>query len=161
MPGFDVGKFMAERFALRTASVKVPELAAMFGDGEDPVFAVRGLDGNEWGLAQEAVKKRRDLAKVMGQIASGNAEKVGEAVKETLGLNDKLAVEDALRMEAFIHGVVSPAMTDTERLDVAKRMHRYFYDAFKRVTDKILTLTGASDQGEASDSGPTPTSGSH
>jgi len=158
MPGFDVDKFMATRFALRTASVKVPELAAMFPEGADPVFEVRGLDGVSWGKAQESIRKRRDIATIQAKIASGKAGEIAEAVRESLGLNDELAAVDALGLEIFHRGVVRPEMSEVQALDVAKRLLKHFPAAFKRITDKIANLTGASDQGEAGDSGATPKS---
>jgi len=157
MADFNVQQFLTTRFELRTASVQVPELKGMFGD-EAPVIEVRGLDGVSWGKAQESIRKRRDIATIQAKIASGAANEIADAVRESLGLNDQLAAMDALRLELFPMGVVKPEMSEVDALAFAKRLLKYFPDAFKRITDKIAELTGASDLGEAHDSGETPKS---
>jgi len=158
---FDAQKFLSTPFVLRTGSVDVPELAGMFDDGEKPVFKVRGLDGKEWGLAKEAIRKRRDMAAIFQKMASGNGGEIADAVADSLGLNDTTAAEDALRLTIFPIGLVEPELTETEAIDLSKKLLRHFPTAFERITTKISELTGTSDQGEACGSGKTPKSGPH
>lgn len=156
--GFDVNKFLTTPFELRTGSVDVPELAGMFDEGEKPVFVVRGLNGSEWGLARESIHKRREMASIMQKMASGSGAQIGEAVAESLGLNDKKSAVDALRLTIFPLGLVEPKLTEVEAIDLSKKLHKFFPTVFERISEKIAQLTGTSDQGEACGSGETPKS---
>ena len=84
---FDLERFRGTALAPRQAAVPVPDLAAFFADGTDPVWTVRGLTGEEIARSNESSARSASLVAAIQALANSAAlkdEKV-EALQSVLG----------------------------------------------------------------------------
>jgi len=139
MKGFDSKKFMAQAYSNREKAVPVPDLAAYFEEGEEPVWTVRGLTGNELANCNEASENSKQLAAAVDALASGNAKEVIEHLKETMGMGDDVPRETTRRMSMLQLASVKPEIT----LDVAVKMNDKHPIEFLQLTNAITEMTGA------------------
>lgn len=138
--GLDVQKLMAADFKLREAELPVPELAAFFPDGEQPVWVVRQLTATEMNRAQEAGKNEDKIRAVVTAL-SGEGDKA-EAIRDILGVgDDETPAEISRRIEMLVLASVTPKITPETR-DVAVLMAEKFATQFYSLTTKIMSLTG-------------------
>ena len=158
---FDAKKFLKEKFTSRTEAVSVPDLAAWFPEGDEPLWTVRGLTGQELGRANEAAEKNRNIAAILeGLVAGGDKEK-SQAVKDLLGIGGGVPQDIAKRLELLAIGSVDPPCT----LDLAVKLCEAYPIEFFQLTTKISELTGRGQlpgkqkpSGETAGSGPVSTS---
>lgn len=151
---FNIKKFRKTKFGPRLREVRLPELAAWFDDNSDPVFTVRGLNGEEMYQVREADDKRRDLQAIAAKLLSGNGAAMAEAIEAFYG---SVPAEFARRVEILIHGCVEPKL---ERHDVMRFFKNFPQQAHMLCTE-ILVATGEGSQpGELKGSGETPGSDS-
>jgi len=149
---FDHKKFRKAKFSPRTEEIKVPELAPFFGPDENPVFKVRGLNGQEMYRVQEAVKKRTDLQAITSKLLSGEGAAIAEAIQEFYGA---VPEEYVRRVEILILGCAEPALTHQDIMTFYKNYPTQAH----AIATRILWLTGeGSTLGESRDSGETPES---
>lgn len=148
---FDATQFSREKFAPRTAVVRVDALSHWF-DGE-PVWTVRGMTGAELARCNDAVAKNRQLSTLAEVLETSTGSTLGE-VKNAIGLGDRVPDEIAKRLENITIGSVSPTVS----LPVAVKLAEHFPVEFYLLTNKILELTGLGAQAEKkpTGSGPTP-----
>lgn len=156
---FDSKRFAKEKFEPRTESVSVPSLAPWFGEGDEAVWVIRGLEGAQMARMNEAVKSRHslsDLASAMA-AAAGSKEKIG-AILEAAGFPSdvKAQPEDMVRrLELLVAGSVEPACDLPLAIKLAKAFPVEFFD----LTSRIIVLTGLGHQpGKPKPSGATPAS---
>lgn len=139
---FDSKRFMKEKFEPRTESVPLPSLASWFGDGDEPVWVIRGLEGAEFARTQEAGAKAvaaGDLAKALA-AAAGSKEKV-EAIMVAAGLPADMKKQPkdlVIRLEMLAIASVQPAID----LQVAIKLAQAFPIEFFDLTNRIINLTG-------------------
>jgi len=116
------------------------------------VFAVRGLNGEEFYGVREAISKRRDLQAIASRLLSGQGEAIAEAIAEFYG-----GVPDdyARRVEVLVAGCVAPKLDRPAALKIFKN-----YPAVgHQLSEQILRLTGeGACVGESSGSGGIPAS---
>jgi len=150
---FDVTKFESTKFKPREESIPVPELAAFFAEGDDPVWVVRGLEGRQVAEANAAVNTNKALVELLKKV-SGNAKEKADAAMAALGSSEKTPDDLVRRYNLLVVGSVAPAITKSQ----AVRLARYFPVTFYALTNKILELTGHGPllPGESSASGGTP-----
>lgn len=139
MSGFDAKRFMKTKWQPRTEDVPVPGLKGFFPEGENPVWKVRGLTGQEIGQANEAPDNFKTMAAAVEALAGAQAmkEKVS-AIRDLLGLGGKTPADVAKRLEHLVLGSVDPPCT----LDLAVKLCEAFPIEFFELTNKILRLTG-------------------
>jgi len=149
---FDAQAFEAAQPKPMQAEIRVPELAAFFGEAE-PVWTVRGLEGRELAEANQAVNTNRALAEVLKRVAGGDAKDRAAAAMEALGVSEKVP-DDLVRRHALLRlGSVDPVIVQRQ----AVRLARHWPVTFYALTNRILELTGEGpDLGESSASGQTP-----
>jgi len=132
---FDLEQFRRASLSARTADVKVPELAAWFADGSEPVFKVRGLTGEEFYAVREAVGKMKDLQSIASRLLSGQGEAIAEAIEEHFG---GVPEELARRVEIVVSGTVEPKLDR----QMALKLFKYFATSAHFIADAILRATG-------------------
>lgn len=136
---FNANKFEATTFTPRKGEVKVPALSHFFGEGEDPVWKVRGLTGEEFAKANEAVDRSKNLGALVSVLErSAGLEDKANAIRDALGLGDNVTGDLAKRMELFVAGSVEPAAT----MGLAVKMSGSFPVEFWLITNEITKLTG-------------------
>lgn len=136
--GFSAAKFSRASFSPRTARVRVPALAPFFDEGDEPYLEVRSLTGAELAQTHDAVRRNKDLTElVSGLLSSDSGEKV-IAIREAMGIGDKVPDEIAKRLEMLVLGSVDPKL-DRE---AALKLCEHYAIEFYLVTNKITELTG-------------------
>lgn len=136
--GFDADKFLNAKMQPRTADVPVPGLASWFGDGEKPVWKVRGITGQELGQARQAVSSRKDLAALIDKLIGGSSAEKAAATKNVLGMDEAVPEQTALRIHLIRIGSVEPEVDE----DLAVKLCTCCPVEFQQIAKKILELTG-------------------
>lgn len=155
--GFDLDKFQGADIRQREERVPVPELAAFFEDGEEPVFVVRSLGAEEYGRvqAEQRAAKADVLREIVARVQGGDRNQVIGAMRDYLEDADGRVPDDIIRRIYLIeHGLVSPRLDHDGILRLSQ-----WTEPFYRLSNKIMALTGLGpDMGESSGSGTTPVS---
>lgn len=150
--GFDLARFARATMAPREAEVKIPEMKCWFPEGEEPVFKVRGLTGEEYYSVRAAVQKRTDIEAIAQKLFSGDGGAIAEAVREHYGA---VPEEYARRVEVLKLGSVDPKFDHMQAL----KFFQNFPTPATMITTEILRATGeGSVVGESKGSGGTPAS---
>lgn len=152
---FDRERFRFADLAPRQAAVPVADLAFFFPEGEDPVWTVRGLTGEEIARANAASQRQAVLLEAVEALSSAAAlrdDRV-EALKSLLGHGAETPEDLAKRFDHLIFGSVDPVV-DRE---MAVKLFAAYPIVGYTLTNKILELTGLGpDLGKAPPSTPTP-----
>lgn len=135
---FDTRAFEKASFTTRTATVKVPALAAFFKDGEPAEFTVRGLTGNEMMQCTDAAKKRANVELVVDALQLTSEHK--KDFEKLLGNVSDLSAEIVRRLEMLT--INFPDIKLPIWIKVCDAFPVVFFD----LTQNILELTG---QGKA------------
>jgi hypothetical protein len=135
---FDTRKFSRTKFEPRTAEVEVPALSAFFGDGERPVFVVRGLTFEELARADNAADRSKMMMALVESLAGGKAGDQVSALRDALGYGESTPTQVVKRHEMFVTGAVDPSIT----VEVAVKIADAFPIEYKIITDRIVELTG-------------------
>lgn len=136
---FDPKKFLKEKFVSRTEAVPVPDLREYFGEGEEPVWIVRGLTGQELGKTKEAPAKYKRMTGILEGLMSSVSKEIVESVKSAIGAGTVETPDDvAIRIDQLVIGSVEPKCT----LDLAVKLCEAFPVEFYILTNKITILTG-------------------
>ena len=134
---FNMNGFMKAEFEPRTAEVRVPKLQNWFGEGEEPVIKVRGLDASDYAKIQN-VQVRHSNAEAIVKALTDKQEQI-EVLRETIGLIDEeVPLDFAKRLETMTLGVTEPIFN----LSQAKTFATRFIIDFYVITNKIYELTG-------------------
>lgn len=151
---FDLERFRAASLSPREARVPVPDLRAWFANGADPVWTVRGLDGEEIARSNEASQRHALIANAVEALAAAAAKQDQvDALKTLVGYGAETPAELAKRFDHLVFGSVEPRI-DRE---IAVRLFRAYPIIGYQLTNKILELTGLGpDLGKAPHSTPIP-----
>jgi len=152
----DLQRFGNATFVQREASIAVPELAAWFEEGEEPVWVVRGLTAAELGRAQQSASTREATLTALVNAMAGEGDKAAE-IRKAMGLSDENVPEDvSRRIEMLVAGSVNPKLTQDQR-DIAVKLAEAYPTTFYALTNKITNLTGqGAELGKRKPSGKTP-----
>ena len=153
--GFDSKRFLATQFIPREEDVPVKDLKDFFGEGDKPVWRVRGLTGYELGKVEEIKRRNRKIENIIEGIVSDGSRKQVQAIRQLIG-NTKEATDDiAKRLEMLVIGSVDPECD----LDLAIKLLTAFPIEFFDLTNRVNLLTGKGHiPGKAKPSGKTPKS---
>ena len=135
---FDVKRFMSARFVPREEDVPVPDMREYFGEDEKPVWRVKGLAGQELGLANASAERNRNIEAVLEGIVSAVSAKKAEAVRKLVGDRKDVPDDIAKRLEMFVLGSVAPEAD----MELALKICRVFPVEFYSITNTISKLTG-------------------
>lgn len=154
---FDPKKFLKEKFIFRTEAVPVPDLREWFGEGDEPLWVVRGLTGQELGKVKEAPSRYKKMSGILEGLMSAVSKEVVDSVKSAIGQGAGETPDDvAIRIDQLITASVDPKCT----LDLAVRLCEVFPIEFYMLTNKITILTGQGQMpGKPKPSGETTGSG--
>lgn len=133
---FNLDKFQAAEFSARVERVEIRQLSEFFGEGEVPVFVVRGLTAAELQRAIEAGNRQGAIETVVKAITTKQDQV--ESIRKALGLTKDTPGEIAKRIEMLVLGCTEPAMNHAAAVKLAEVCPIEFYD----LTNKIVTLTG-------------------
>lgn len=133
---FKIQDFKSAPFEYRVDEVQVPELKPFFENGDDLVWKVRGLTGQELGKANEAADRNRKISSVVEGVLSRSAKKMAQAVKHVVDPDTPQDI--AKRLEHMIIGSVEPECD----LELARKICERYPIEFYSITNKILELTG-------------------
>jgi hypothetical protein len=153
---FDAKKFLKTKFVKRTFPVSVPDLRDFFHEGEEAVWTVRGLTGQELARANEAADRSKNMATILSALSSDVSKEKETAVKELLGLTKGTPADISKRIEHLVLGSVDPECTQ----DLAVKLCETYPVEFYQLTNKIMELTGQGQMpGKPKPSLETPASG--
>lgn len=140
MGAFDINKFESQQYQTRTADVPVPGLAAYFPDGEDPVWKVRNLEGEELAAVGEAVERAAATNRVLDLVAKAdNAGKAAAAAVQVLiGATGDTPQSHIREMRMFHAGSVEPQID----YPLVVKLAQHHPVEFKQIVQEILRLTG-------------------
>lgn len=136
--GFDAQKFMSTSFKDRTGTVAVPELKQWFKKGDKPEFLVRGLNGHEIYQVNQRVERQKDIKEIIEQYYSSSAKERAKAFLDEVGMNDEVPRDQIYALELVVAGTVDPELKKNEAVRLCKDVS----PVFRRIADKIATLTG-------------------
>ena len=136
----DFQKFLNASMVARESTIKVPELADFFPEGEKAEWTVRGLNAGELARAREATDRTEQMKALVAAMA-GDGDKAA-SLREAMGLSDDEVPGDvSRRIEMLAAGSVSPVI-GSDRRDIAVKLAEAFPVTFYNLTNKIQELTG-------------------
>ena len=135
---FDAKKFLKTKWTERTENYPVPDLHAFFPNGENSVWTVRGLTGQELGCAAEAAERNKSMAAIMEGLAGNVSKDKTDAVKDLLGIGGTVPADIAKRLEHLQLGSVNPVCPR----ELAVKLCEAFPIEFYQITNKIMELSG-------------------
>lgn len=136
--GFDAKKFLQTQFIPREENVPVPDMKDFFPEGAKPEWKVRGLTGIEVAYANEAAERNENIAEWLQGILSKNTQEKIDAVKELVGVGEKIPGEVAKCVEYLIVGSLCPIVD----IEMALKICKVFPIEFKQIAMRIIKLTG-------------------
>lgn len=156
---FDANGFLSEKFEDRTGALTIEALRPWYKElpeGESPVWTMRGLTGTDLAAAEEAATKGRTAtAAIMETLKKAQRLEGIDELERALGVDKKVPLRLALKLEHVVRGVVDPPIT----LQVAVKLAAVRATEFEMIHQKIMELTGigqvALKKPEASGTAPT------
>lgn len=142
--GFDLEKFESAQFTDRVESVPVPRLARFFDEGDEAVWKVRGLTGQESAHANQAVSNNKNMDAILSAISTKVQQDKIDGIRELAGLTDAVPDELVKRYSWLTQGSVDPVCSH----ETAMKLARNYPEDFYLLTNKILQLTGQGRLGE-------------
>ncbi|MBI9092798.1 MAG: hypothetical protein JEZ12_26580 [Desulfobacterium sp.] len=135
--GFDLKKYKKTKFEHATADVPLPPVFAdFFGEGEAPVWKVRGLTGQEIGRVQVAAAKNLNLSAMADAMASGKGKEKVKAFKEMLGVDEEKTPQAlAEAFEKIVIGSVEPKVDLENVILLCTRSPTAFYNIHARIKE--------------------------
>lgn len=152
----DLSALRNANLAPRERDVPVPDLGVFFPEGEEPIWRVRGLTGEEIARANEASQRHTLIGHAVEALASAAAkEEQVDALRTLIGYGRSVPDDMAKRLDHLVAGSVAPTI-DRE---LAVRLFQGFPIVAYKLTNVILELTGLGpDLGKLPPSTPTPES---
>lgn len=137
---FNLEQFRGAALTPRQATVRVPDLAAFFADGAEPVWIVRGLTGEEIARSTDSSARHATITAAVQALANSAAAKAEtvEAMQSLLGYGTDVPEDLAKRFDHLTYGSVSPVI---DRALAVKLFASYPIVAYT-LSNKILELTG-------------------
>jgi len=136
--GFDKKKFLKTKFSARTEAVPVPDMKDYFPEGEEAVWTVRGLTGQEMGRANEAADRSKVAVALVEALVKGSDQERKDAAKDLLGVGSGATEDIAKRIEYLVTASIDPACSH----ELAVRVCEVFPIEFYQLTTAIFRLTG-------------------
>jgi aminoglycoside phosphotransferase len=136
--GFDTRSFRKAKFEDRTAEVPVPDLAEWFAEGEDPVFVVRALTGEELARCWNAADKNENMDQLIQALVGPNNQEKANVIKEMIGVGERVTRKFAMQLEMFAIGTVDPDFDH----EMAVKFAANFGGEFYQLVTKIERLSG-------------------
>lgn len=139
--GFNLEAFRASSIAPREKDIPVPELAAFFAEGIEPVWRIRGLTGEQVARARESGVRYKAIAVAVQALTSQSAQKAEkvEAMEAMIGYGTDVPEDLAQRFDHLEFGSVEPKI---DHADAVRLFAGHAFVAYK-LTNEILMLTGA------------------
>jgi len=136
---FDLERFMRDAGTLSapTAKIPVPDLAHWFEEGEEPIWEVKGLTGEEWARANDITGRLDMYRAVIEALASEVRASQTDALKTMMGVSD-VPQDLAKRFDHLVFGSVHPKVSREGAVLIFKL---YPYVGYL-ITNKILELSG-------------------
>ena len=134
--GFDVAKFERAELVPRTKEVAVPTMGEFFGEDDERLWTVRGLDSNELHTCLSADDTKKALQKIVATLEQVSNQATGPA--HALALDKSTPGEIAKRLEMLVLGSVEPEIS----MPIAVKVAKTFPVDFLALTNEISTLTG-------------------
>jgi len=135
---FEAKQFLKTKFKKRTHPVPVPDLQQFFPEGEEAVWIVRGLTGQELGRADAAADNQKSIAALVSGLTSDSSKEKAQAIQDLLGIGGNTPSAIVKRIEQLIIGSVDPECTR----DMAVKLCETYPVEFLTITNKIVELTG-------------------
>jgi hypothetical protein len=130
---------MNAKYNHRTKEIKVPKLSSFFGENEEPVWIVRGLEGAEIGACKQAASKDKSYTAILEAIKSENVSDKIAGVSAALDLGSNKKIGDIPeRLHQLVAGSIEPKCT----LDMAVKLSKIFPTIFYELSNEILLLSG-------------------
>lgn len=107
---FDIAAFSTAVLDPREDIVRVEELACFFSDGDDPVFRVRGLTGEEMYRVADERRSSELRAAVADALAGGQRAEVASALREVIGIGESVPEAMAVAISKVFFGIVEPKL---------------------------------------------------
>lgn len=136
--GFDVKSFRKAKFEDRTAEVPVPDLKDWFEEGENPVFVVRALTGEELARCWDAANKNENMDHLIQSLVGPNSPEKSQAIKEMLGVGERVTRKFAMQLEMVAIGTVEPDLDH----EMAVKFAANYGGEFFQLAHKIENLSG-------------------
>jgi hypothetical protein len=136
---FDLERFRGTALAPRQATVPVPDLESFFC-GDEPVWIVRGLTGEEIARCNESNARHATIAAAVQALANSAAAKAEtvEAMQNLIGFGTDVPEDLAKRFDHLTYGSVSPVIDRA----LAVKLFASFPIVAYQLSNKILELTG-------------------
>lgn len=136
---FNFERFMQDAAGLsaRTEKIPVPDLKHWFEEGEEAVWEVKGLTGEEWARANDITGRLDMYRAVIEALASEVRASQTEALKTMMGVSD-VPQDLAKRFDHLVFGSVYPKVS---RENAVMIFRLYPYVGYL-LTNKILELSG-------------------
>ena len=138
MEGFDSKAFMNEQFEDRTMDVPVPGLAIWFGEGEKPVFTVKGLTFHQLNTADNKADNSEQMLKLVGKLQAKDGASIGEEIQNAFGIGEDTPPNMVKRINHLVMGCLNPVVDEEFAVKLASMYPVEFMD----ISNKIITLTG-------------------
>lgn len=135
---FDAKRFMSTQFVPREEDVPVPDMKDFFEEDAKPVWRVKGLGGQELGVANASAERNRNMEAVLEGIVSAVSAKKAEAIRKLIGARDDVPDDIAKRLEMLVLGSVAPEVD----VELAIKICRVYPVEFYDITNNINRLTG-------------------
>ncbi len=154
MNTFDLDRFLSSDLPPRQAAVPVPDLAAWFPDGTEPVWTVRALTGEEIARSSESSARYKLVAASIQALTAAGHSDNSEAMARLIGYGPEVPDDLAKRLDYLTVASVTPAISRP----VAVKLFAAYPVVAYQLTNKILELTGQGPElGKEMHSIPAPT----
>lgn len=135
---FNLEKFDATSFAVRTKSLPVPSLQHWFDEDEEAVWEIRNLTASELATANAAQQKNANVAIILEALSGSDKTEKVEELRTALGISTDVPGEIAKRLEMIVLGSINPKIP----LNLAVKLAEHFPIEFYTITNEITQLTG-------------------
>lgn len=107
----DIERLVSMPLTPREEKVPVPQLACLFPDGEEPVWIVRGLTGEEMARVEEESQRHsimRAVIQVMNNAAHAKGNELVEAIERLVGYGPDVPESLCRQHGQLVYGSVYP-----------------------------------------------------
>ena len=153
--GFNTEKFKSTPLEPRTKDVPVPELRDWFdglGENDIPTWTVKSLNYIELNRAENEAQNSKVIEEVIDSLKSRAGGKIGDSIKNELGIGDITPREYIMRKCWLMMGSVDPVCDE----ETAVKLAHTYGGTFKLLTQEIVNLSARGyDLGKSKPSGRT------
>jgi hypothetical protein len=141
---FNPTAFMKAEFRPRTADIPVKSLADFFDEGEEPVWKVRGLTGEEVARTREIDAKMKRMTALAEAFEAASKSEIVAELKQSFGIGNDTPLDFNKRVDQIVYGSVDPEVTQEQVVKLARVAPIEFYT----ISQRILELTGLGQEAE-------------